>query len=227
MHTCTWIGCVRSTSSISAAVREATTLSQPSWGGILALWMSYEDTIRVADLKIRSKRFERVREPRCATPGQIVHVAEFISQTFQEVCETLPAGPGRWLAGSELARKWPGWRPPSARAGTCRRRISVGSSCCTSSQPCVVGDVRRCATQSSRRESRIGLSGSRRWLRGRVATPRRSKSLNASDLAKVIATRMNAECATTAQVPLNATDAFVHRLRPGGHHSQAARSRAR
>src|SRR6202035_5475761 len=37
----------------------------------LALWMTFEDTIRVADLKTRSSRFERVKEEIRAEPGQL------------------------------------------------------------------------------------------------------------------------------------------------------------
>jgi indolepyruvate ferredoxin oxidoreductase beta subunit len=67
----------------------------------LALWMSYEDTIRVADLKTRSRRFERFRGEVRAAPGQIVYVTEFMHPRFQELCETLPAGLGRWLERSK------------------------------------------------------------------------------------------------------------------------------
>lgn len=71
----------------------------------LALWMSYEDTIRVADLKTRGKRFERFRSEVLAGADQIVYVTEFMHPRFVEVCETLPAGLGRWLLNSSLARR--------------------------------------------------------------------------------------------------------------------------
>ena len=57
----------------------------------LALWMSYEDTIRVADLKTRRLRFERFRGEVRAAPDQIVYVTEYMHPRFQEFCETLPA----------------------------------------------------------------------------------------------------------------------------------------
>ena len=41
-------------------------------GRYLALWMSYEDAIRVADLKIRRARFERVRDEAQAGDDQLV-----------------------------------------------------------------------------------------------------------------------------------------------------------
>ena len=71
----------------------------------LALWMSYEDTIRVADLKTRGRRFERFRTEVRAATDQIVYVTEFMHPRFEEVCETLPAGLGRWLLGSSFARR--------------------------------------------------------------------------------------------------------------------------
>jgi indolepyruvate ferredoxin oxidoreductase beta subunit len=64
----------------------------------LALWMSYEDTIRVADLKVRGSRFERVQKEVRATPDQQLHINEFMHPRIEEICETLPAGLGRWLA---------------------------------------------------------------------------------------------------------------------------------
>ena len=64
----------------------------------LALWMSYEDTIRVADLKTRASRFERVRGEVRAQPDQLLAINEFMHPRIEEICETLPAGIGRWLA---------------------------------------------------------------------------------------------------------------------------------
>lgn len=63
----------------------------------LALWMSYEDTIRVADLKTRSSRFERVRDEVRATDKQQLAIKEFMHPRIEEICETLPAPIGRWL----------------------------------------------------------------------------------------------------------------------------------
>jgi indolepyruvate ferredoxin oxidoreductase, beta subunit len=64
----------------------------------LALWMSYEDTIRVADLKTRGSRFERVRGEVRAQADQVLAINEFMHPRLEEICETLPAGLGRWLA---------------------------------------------------------------------------------------------------------------------------------
>ncbi|KAG8148559.1 indolepyruvate oxidoreductase subunit beta family protein [Burkholderia catarinensis] len=63
----------------------------------LALWMSYEDTIRVADLKTRASRFERVRGEVRAKADQILQINEFMHPRVEEIAETLPAALGRWL----------------------------------------------------------------------------------------------------------------------------------
>lgn len=70
----------------------------------LALWMSYEDTPRVADLKTRASRFERVRAESQAGE-QMLHIHEFMHPRLQEVCETLPAPAGHWLMQSGLPRR--------------------------------------------------------------------------------------------------------------------------
>lgn len=72
----------------------------------LALWMSYEDTIRVADLKTRDTRFERVRSEVKATDDEVLEFSEFMHPRAQEIAETLPAGLGRWLLGSPAVRGW-------------------------------------------------------------------------------------------------------------------------
>lgn len=71
----------------------------------LALWMTYEDTIRVADLKTRRKRFERCREEVRAGDGEIVLLTEFLHPRIEEVADTLPAPLGRWLLGSTWTRQ--------------------------------------------------------------------------------------------------------------------------
>lgn len=70
----------------------------------LALWMSYEDTVRVADLKTRRSRFARVgREVRLKGDQQL-GIAEFLHPRVEEIADTLPAGFGRWLLATSWAR---------------------------------------------------------------------------------------------------------------------------
>jgi indolepyruvate ferredoxin oxidoreductase beta subunit len=63
-------------------------------GRFLALWMCYEDVIRVGDLKSRKSRFERVREEVQAKPHEPVHVIEFLKPGVDEFTAVLPG----WLA---------------------------------------------------------------------------------------------------------------------------------
>ena len=72
-------------------------------GRFLALWMCYEDVIRVADLKTRRSRFERVRDEVQAKPEEPVHVTEFLKPGLDEVAALLPrflARPLTALAGA-------------------------------------------------------------------------------------------------------------------------------
>ncbi len=66
----------------------------------LALWMTFEDTIRVADLKTRSSRFARVRDEIRATPDQLFGITEFMKPRVTEIAGTLPKGLGNWVLKS-------------------------------------------------------------------------------------------------------------------------------
>ncbi len=70
----------------------------------LALWMTYEDTIRVADLKTRKSRFSRFHEDVCAEEGQIVGVREFVHPRVEEVCDILPAPLATFTLNNRFAR---------------------------------------------------------------------------------------------------------------------------
>jgi indolepyruvate ferredoxin oxidoreductase beta subunit len=63
----------------------------------LALWMSYEDVIRVADLKSRAERMAKVRDEVRAKPEEPVHVTEFFKPGIDEVSAVLPPRLGRAL----------------------------------------------------------------------------------------------------------------------------------
>jgi len=65
----------------------------------LALAMTYEDTIRVADLKIRASRFARVEQEVGIKPGQILEIHEYLHPRLQEIVETVPAWLGRIITG--------------------------------------------------------------------------------------------------------------------------------
>src|SRR5688500_10114274 len=63
----------------------------------LALWMAYEDIIRVADLKTRASRFERVRKEVGAKEGEPVVVIDFLKPGVEEVASLLPYSLGKSL----------------------------------------------------------------------------------------------------------------------------------
>lgn len=63
----------------------------------LALWMAYEDIIRVADLKSRPDRYARVRAEVRAGDKEPVRVVEVFKPGIEEVAALLPPGLGRRL----------------------------------------------------------------------------------------------------------------------------------
>lgn len=63
----------------------------------LALWMCYEDVIRVADLKTRRQRFERIQQEVQARPGELVRVTEHFKPGVEEVASILPQALGERL----------------------------------------------------------------------------------------------------------------------------------
>ena len=70
----------------------------------LALWMSFEDTVRVADLKTRRSRFERVVGEVRLDDAQHLAIHEFLHPRVEEIADTLPAGLGQWLLATPWAR---------------------------------------------------------------------------------------------------------------------------
>lgn len=70
----------------------------------LALWMTYEDTIRVADLKLRGDRFRRVGIGDAQDPAKLRHVEEYLHPRIEEVADMAPAAVGAWMLRSGLAR---------------------------------------------------------------------------------------------------------------------------
>ncbi|MDP9010818.1 MAG: indolepyruvate oxidoreductase subunit beta family protein [Pseudomonadota bacterium] len=71
----------------------------------LALWMSFEDVMRVAQAKTRRGRAERIRREVRANPTDLVQVREFVKPRVEEICGTLPAGLGRRLLASPRANR--------------------------------------------------------------------------------------------------------------------------
>jgi len=68
--------------------------------------MTFEDTIRVADLKTRGSRFARVKEEIKADNEQLFGITEFMKPRVEEIAGTLPLGLGRWVMGSPAVSGW-------------------------------------------------------------------------------------------------------------------------
>jgi indolepyruvate ferredoxin oxidoreductase beta subunit len=65
----------------------------------LATWMAYEDIIRVADLKTRASRFERVRKEVGAKEGEPVVVIDFLKPGVEEFASVMPHFLGKRVLG--------------------------------------------------------------------------------------------------------------------------------
>ncbi len=71
----------------------------------LALWMGYEDVIRVADLKTREERSKNIAAEIRAADRQIWYGHDYFHPRFEEFIDILPVGLGRSMSGSKLLRK--------------------------------------------------------------------------------------------------------------------------
>jgi indolepyruvate ferredoxin oxidoreductase beta subunit len=75
----------------------------------LAVWMTYEDAIRVADLKTRAGRFDRIRQEARAADVEIV-VTDYLKPDLDEIYGILPYRIVRPFA-AWAERRWPHGRP--------------------------------------------------------------------------------------------------------------------
>jgi indolepyruvate ferredoxin oxidoreductase beta subunit len=74
----------------------------------LAVRMSVEDVIRVAQLKLRETRLARVTREAQAGPGDIVDITEYMKPGPEEIFGLFPPGLGRWaLRRVRHDRSWP------------------------------------------------------------------------------------------------------------------------
>ncbi len=79
---------------------------------ILAVRMAFEDTIRVAQLKLAAARLEQVRAEAKARPGEIVDVIEYMKPGPEELVSLLPAGLARRALAFLARRGWDRWSIP-------------------------------------------------------------------------------------------------------------------
>lgn len=79
----------------------------------LALWMAFDDIVRVADLKCRASRFARVRREVKAAPEDLVRIYDHFKPGLPEIAGLLPAALARGLTRWDARRQQAG-KPPLA-----------------------------------------------------------------------------------------------------------------
>jgi indolepyruvate ferredoxin oxidoreductase, beta subunit len=84
----------------------------------IAVAMAYDDVIRVAELKTRPSRFERVQRDNSVGTGQIVYTTEYMHPRLEEVAGTLPASLGRFLEAHPRLFGWAFRSGRRVRSGT-------------------------------------------------------------------------------------------------------------
>ena len=76
----------------------------------LALWMAFDDVIRVADLKSRAARFARVAEESGARPGDLLRIADHLKPGLVELAGLLPPALANplldWESSRRDAKRW-------------------------------------------------------------------------------------------------------------------------
>ena len=77
----------------------------------LALWMAFDDVVRVADLKSRAARFDRVRSEAGARAGEVLRIADHFKPGVTEFAGLMPPSLGQRLLASESRRRRDGKAP--------------------------------------------------------------------------------------------------------------------
>jgi len=77
----------------------------------LALWMAFDDIVRVADLKLRASRAQRVRREVAAREDEIVKLYDHFKPGVPEMAALLPAGLAQRLLAWDERRRAAGHEP--------------------------------------------------------------------------------------------------------------------
>lgn len=72
----------------------------------VAISMAYDDVIRVADLKTRGTRFDRVKKEVGVKGDQILYTTEYMHPRMEEVCGMLPKGLGQLIENRPALFNW-------------------------------------------------------------------------------------------------------------------------
>lgn len=59
--------------------------------------LCYDDLLRVADIKTRASRMQRVKDEVVVTEDQVLLITEYFHPRFEELTTTMPSGLGKWL----------------------------------------------------------------------------------------------------------------------------------
>jgi indolepyruvate ferredoxin oxidoreductase beta subunit len=86
----------------------------------VAVAMAYDDVIRVAELKTRSHRYQRVLKENAVGEGQIVYTTEYMHPRLEEAAGTMPAPFGRLMEAHPRLFGWMFRKPRRVRSGTIR-----------------------------------------------------------------------------------------------------------
>ena len=86
----------------------------------VAIAMAYDDVIRVAELKTRSHRYQRVLRENAVGEAQIVYTTEYMHPRLEEVAGTMPAPLGRFMEAHPRLFGWMFRKPRRVRSGTVR-----------------------------------------------------------------------------------------------------------
>jgi len=84
----------------------------------VAIAMAYDDVIRVAELKTRSHRYQRVLKDNAVGAGQIVYTTEYMHPRLEETAGTMPAPLGRFMEAHPRLFDWAFRKPRRVRSGT-------------------------------------------------------------------------------------------------------------
>jgi len=72
----------------------------------VAVAMAYDDVIRVADLKTRGSRFDRVRKEVGVKQDQLLYMTEYMHPRMEEVVGTMPKTLGLWVESRPKVFAW-------------------------------------------------------------------------------------------------------------------------
>jgi indolepyruvate ferredoxin oxidoreductase, beta subunit len=71
----------------------------------IALWMAYQDTIQVAQQKVRRGRMQRIRDEAKVRDNQLMEVREYLHPQIDEIIDTMPTWIGNPLSKSQSFRR--------------------------------------------------------------------------------------------------------------------------